>query len=46
MNRDRRAPLCASPRLIDTLTDRFFVLAGFPYIGRARDDNFGSGGTR
>ena len=24
-------------RLIDTLTDRFFMLAGFPYVGRARD---------
>jgi toxin ParE1/3/4 len=24
-------------RLIDTITDRFFVLTGFPYIGRARD---------
>jgi toxin ParE1/3/4 len=30
-------------RLIDTLTNRFFVLAGFPYVGRARDDDFGSG---
>ena len=30
-------------RLIDTLTDRFFILAGFPYVGRARDDDFGPG---
>ncbi|MBV9158534.1 MAG: type II toxin-antitoxin system RelE/ParE family toxin [Acidobacteriaceae bacterium] len=30
-------------RLIDTISDRFFVLAGFPYIGRARDDDFGPG---
>jgi plasmid stabilization system protein ParE len=30
-------------RLIDTLTDRFFMLAAFPYIGRARDDDFGPG---
>ena len=30
-------------RLIDTLTDRFFMLAGFPYVGRARDDDFGPG---
>ena len=22
-------------RLIDTITDRFFMLAGFPYVGRA-----------
>jgi toxin ParE1/3/4 len=30
-------------RLIDTLTDRFFVLSGFPYIGRSRDEDFGPG---
>lgn len=30
-------------RLIDTLTDRFFRLAGFPFVGRARDDDFGPG---
>jgi len=30
-------------RLIDTLTDRFFMLAGFPYVGRTRDDDFGPG---
>ena len=30
-------------RLIDTITDRFFVLANFPYIGRSRDEDFGSG---
>ena len=30
-------------RLIDTITDRFFVLARFPYIGRSRDEDFGSG---
>ena len=30
-------------RLIDTLTDRFSMLAGFPYVGRARDDDFGPG---
>ena len=28
-------------RLIDAITDRFFVLADFPYFGRARDDDFG-----
>jgi toxin ParE1/3/4 len=28
-------------RLIDTITDRFLMLAGFPYVGRARDDDFG-----
>ena len=30
-------------RLIDTITDRFFTLAGFPYAGRARDGEFGTG---
>jgi len=30
-------------RLIDTITDRFFVLASFPYIGRSRDEDFGPG---
>ena len=26
-------------RLIDTITDRFFVLASFPYIGRSREED-------
>jgi toxin ParE1/3/4 len=30
-------------RLIDSITDRFIVLAGFPYIGRSRDEDFGPG---
>ncbi len=30
-------------RLIDTITDRFFTLAQFPYIGRSRDEDFGPG---
>jgi toxin ParE1/3/4 len=30
-------------RLIDALTDRFFVLASFPYIGRSRDEDLGPG---
>jgi toxin ParE1/3/4 len=30
-------------RLVDSLTGRFFFLAGFPYAGRARDEDFGSG---
>ena len=29
-------------RLIDTITDRFFVLASFPYIGRSREEDLGS----
>ena len=30
-------------RLIDSINDRFFLLAGHPYLGRARDDDFGVG---
>jgi toxin ParE1/3/4 len=30
-------------RLIDTITDRFFALARFPYIGRSREKDFGQG---
>jgi toxin ParE1/3/4 len=30
-------------RLIDSITDRFVLLAGFPYLGRVRDDDFGLG---
>jgi toxin ParE1/3/4 len=30
-------------RLIDTLTDRFLLLASFPYLGRSRDEDFGAG---
>ena len=30
-------------RLIDTVTDRFIVLAAFPHIGRSRDEDFGPG---
>jgi toxin ParE1/3/4 len=30
-------------RLIDTITDRFLLLAGFLYIGRSRDEDFGPG---
>ncbi|HMF74114.1 MAG TPA: type II toxin-antitoxin system RelE/ParE family toxin [Bryobacteraceae bacterium] len=28
-------------RLIDSITDRFFLLASFPYMGRSRDEDFG-----
>jgi toxin ParE1/3/4 len=28
-------------RLIDALTDRFFLLAGFPYLGRSRNEELG-----
>jgi len=28
-------------RLIDSITDRFLLLANFPYIGRSREQDFG-----
>ena len=30
-------------RLIDTITDRFYALAQFPYLGRSREEDFGPG---
>ena len=33
----------AADRLIDSLTRRFLLLANHPYIGRARDEDFGVG---
>lgn len=30
-------------RLIETITDRFFVLANFPFMGRSREEDFGHG---
>ena len=30
-------------RLIDSITDRFILLASHPYLGRARKDDFGVG---
>jgi toxin ParE1/3/4 len=30
-------------RLVDAITGRFFLLASFPYVGRARDEDFGAG---
>jgi len=30
-------------RVIDSITDRFFMLSGFPRIGRSRDSDFGPG---
>ncbi len=32
-----------SDRLVDSLTDRFFLLANHPYIGRRRDDDLRAG---
>ncbi len=33
----------AADRLVDSLTRRFLLLANHPYIGRARDEDFGVG---
>jgi toxin ParE1/3/4 len=33
----------AATRLVDSITGRFSFLAGFPYAGRARDEDFGAG---
>ena len=33
----------AANRLIDSITDRFLFLSSFPYMGRARDRDFGIG---
>jgi toxin ParE1/3/4 len=30
-------------RLIDSITNRFFLLASHPHLGRSRDDDFGIG---
>ncbi len=30
-------------RLIDSITERFLLLARHPYLGRRRDDDFGEG---
>ena len=30
-------------QLIDSITDRFFLLSSFPYLGRPREDDFGVG---
>ena len=29
--------------LIDSITDRFFLLSSFPHIGQVRDEDFGPG---
>ena len=30
-------------KLIDSITDHFFLLARYPHLGRARDEDFGAG---
>jgi len=39
----RLAPRAAEDRLIDSITARFFLIASQPYLGRARDKDFGPG---
>jgi plasmid stabilization system protein ParE len=33
----------AATRLVDSITDRFFLLSRFPYVGRARTLDLGTG---
>jgi plasmid stabilization system protein ParE len=37
------AGMDVATRLVDPITDRFFLLATFPYVGRARGEDFGAG---
>jgi plasmid stabilization system protein ParE len=37
------ASMEVATRLIDSITGRFSFLAAFPYVGRARDEDFGAG---
>jgi toxin ParE1/3/4 len=37
------ASMDVATRLIDSITGRFSFLANFPYVGRARDEDFGDG---
>jgi toxin ParE1/3/4 len=37
------AAMNVATRLIDAITSRFLFLARFPYLGRARDEDFGAG---
>jgi len=37
------ASLDIANRLVDEITDRFFLLAGFPYLGRPREPDLGIG---
>jgi toxin ParE1/3/4 len=40
---DRGGSFQAAERLVSTLTERFHLLAGYPYLGRARDGDLGAG---
>lgn len=37
------ASLDIANRLVDEITDRFFLLAGFPHLGRLREEDLGIG---
>jgi plasmid stabilization system protein ParE len=37
------ASMDVATRLIDSITGRLCFLAAFPYVGRARDEDFGAG---
>jgi plasmid stabilization system protein ParE len=38
-----RGSIEAANRLVDSLTQRFLLLAQHPYMGRVRDEDFGPG---
>lgn len=40
---DQSGSIEIANRLIDSIASRFFLLASHPYLGRARDDDFGVG---
>jgi toxin ParE1/3/4 len=39
----RSGSMDVATRLIDAITSRFYLLSNFPYVGRARDEDFGAG---
>jgi len=39
----RESSMETANHLIDTITDRFLILARFPYLGRSREEDFGPG---
>ena len=39
----RESSIETANHLIDTITDRFLILARFPYLGRSREEDFGPG---
>jgi toxin ParE1/3/4 len=39
----RESSIETANHLIDTISDRFLILARFPYLGRSREEDFGPG---